>query len=48
VPASAVRTLILRAVGDSTRSTVPWTVPEGVRAIRVRPSGVTLYGASPS
>ena len=48
VPASAVRTLISRAVGDSSRSTVPWTVPEGVRAVRVRPTGVTLYGASPS
>jgi hypothetical protein len=48
VPASAVRTLISRAVDDSTRSTVPWNVPAGVRAVRVRPTGVTLYGASPS
>ena len=48
VPASAVRTLIARAVGDSTRGTVPWHVPAGVRAVRVRPTGVTLYGASPS
>ena len=48
VPASAVRTLIGRAVGDSTRGTVPWTVPAGVRAVRVRPAGVTLYGAPPS
>jgi hypothetical protein len=48
VPASAVRTLVSRAVGDSTRSTVPWKVPAGVRAVRVRPTGVTLYGAPPS
>jgi hypothetical protein len=48
VPASAVRTLISRTVGDSTRSTVPWKLPEGVRAVRVRPTGVTLYGAAPS
>ena len=48
VPASSVRTLISRAVGDSTRGTVPWKVPAGVRAVRVRPTGVTLYGAPPS
>jgi hypothetical protein len=48
VPASAVRTLIARTGGDSTRSTVPWKVPQGVRAVRVRPTGVTLYGAAPS
>jgi hypothetical protein len=48
VPASAVRTLVSRAVGDSTRSTVPWKVPAGVRAVRVRRTGVTLYGAPPS
>jgi hypothetical protein len=48
VPASAVRTLVSRALGDSTRSTVPWKVPAGVRAVRVRPTGATLYGASRS
>ncbi|HKT60235.1 MAG TPA: hypothetical protein VJQ46_09300 [Gemmatimonadales bacterium] len=48
VPAPAVRRLVSRAVGDSTRGTVPWQVPAGVRAIRVRPAGVTLYGAPPS
>ena len=25
--------------------TVPWTVPAGIRAIRIRPGGATLYGA---
>jgi len=40
--------LISRTVGDTTRGTVPWKVPDGVRAVRVRPTGVTLYGASPS
>jgi hypothetical protein len=45
VPASAVRTLVSRALGDSARTTVPWKVPAGVRAVRVRPAGVTLYGA---
>jgi hypothetical protein len=48
VPASTVRALISRTVGDTTRGTVPWKVPDGVRAVRVRPTGVTLYGASPS
>jgi hypothetical protein len=45
VPASAVPTLVSRALGDSTRRTVPWKVPPGVRAVRVRPGGATLYGA---
>jgi hypothetical protein len=48
VPASAVRRLISRAVGDSTRTTVPWTEPAGVRGGRVHRTGVTLYGASSS
>jgi hypothetical protein len=46
VPASAVRTLVSRALGDSTRHTVPWAVPAGVRAVRVRPGGAVLYGAT--
>ncbi|MGH7513165.1 MAG: hypothetical protein ACREOQ_09605, partial [Gemmatimonadales bacterium] len=45
VPASTVRTLVSLTLGDSTRSTVPWKVPAGVRAVRVRPTGATLYGA---
>jgi hypothetical protein len=45
VPASAVRTLVSRALGDSTRGTVPWKVPAGVRAVRIRPAGAILYGA---
>ena len=45
VPASAVRTLVSRALGDSTRHTVPWKVPPGVRAVRIRPGGAILYGA---
>ena len=45
VPASAVRTLVSRALGDSTRGTVPWKVPAGVRAVRIRPGGAILYGA---
>jgi hypothetical protein len=45
VPASAVRTIISRALGDSSRGTVPWKVPAGVRDVRIRPSGATLYGA---
>jgi hypothetical protein len=45
VPASAVQRLVSRALGDSTRRTVPWKVPAGVRAVRIRPGGATLYGA---
>jgi hypothetical protein len=45
VPADVVPQLVSRALGDSTRKTVPLRVPAGVRDIRIRPSGATLYGA---
>lgn len=45
VPASAVERLVSRAIGDSTRHTVPWKVPAGVRAIRIRSGAAVLYGA---
>jgi hypothetical protein len=45
VPASAVKRMISRTLNDPTRETVPWKVPEGIRAVRVRPGGATLYGA---
>jgi hypothetical protein len=37
-----------RALGDSSRKSVPVKVPEGIRSIRVRPGAATLYGATPS
>jgi hypothetical protein len=46
-PGPAVPHVVERVLGAS-RTTVPWTVPAGVRAIRVRPGGATLYGAPPS
>jgi hypothetical protein len=46
VPADAVRPLIARAFGDSGRRTVPVRIPDGVRQVRVRPGGATLYGAA--
>jgi hypothetical protein len=45
VPASAVPRLVSSALGDSTRRTVPWKVPAGVRAVRIRTGGATFYGA---
>jgi hypothetical protein len=45
LPAPAVSRLVSRALDDPDRETVPWTVPPGVRAIRIRPGGATLYGA---
>lgn len=45
VPAPAVPKLVSRALGDSTRRTVPWKVPAGVRAVRLRPGAAILYGA---
>jgi hypothetical protein len=46
VPADAVRPLIGRAFGDSSRRTVPVRIPAGVRQVRIRPGGATLYGAA--
>ncbi len=48
LPADAVPRLLARAFGDSTRRDVRVRIPQGVRAIRVRPTGATLYGASRS
>jgi hypothetical protein len=45
VPADVVPRLVSRALGDSTRQTVPLRLPAGVRDIRIRPAGATLYGA---
>jgi len=45
IPRDAVPKLVSRALGDSTRSTVPIRIPSGVREIRIRPSGATLFGA---
>jgi hypothetical protein len=45
LPRPAVSRLVSRALDDPRRETVPWTVPPGIRAIRVRPEGATLYGA---
>lgn len=48
LPADAVPHLLARAFGDSTRRDVRVRIPQGIRAIRVRPTGATLYGASRS
>jgi hypothetical protein len=45
VPRDAVPSLISKALGDSSRRTVPIRIPAGVREIRIRPSGATLVGA---
>jgi hypothetical protein len=45
IPRDAVPKLIARAFGDSTRRAVPVRIPPGIREIRVRPSGATLFGA---
>jgi hypothetical protein len=47
VPGSAIPTLLGRAFGDSARRGVSIALPAGVRDLRIRPSGVTLYGAPP-
>ena len=45
IPRDAVPKLVSRALGDSSRSTVPIRIPAGIRDIRIRPSGATLVGA---
>lgn len=44
LPRDAVPKLVAKAFGDTTRRTIPVRVPAGVREIRVRPSGATLFG----
>jgi hypothetical protein len=48
VPDAMVPSLVGLALGDTGRKTVPVKVPIGIRAIRVRPGGATLYGATRS
>jgi hypothetical protein len=48
VPDEMVPRLVGQALGVPGRTTVPVKVPEGVRAIRVRPGGAVLYGATRS
>jgi hypothetical protein len=47
LPRDAVSKLVSKALGDPSRKTVPVRIPAGVRQIRLRPSGATLYGAPP-
>lgn len=44
IPRDAVPKIVSRALGDSSRSSVPIRIPAGVREIRIRPSGATLIG----
>jgi hypothetical protein len=44
IPRDAVSKLVSRALGDSTRNTVPVRIPAGIREIKIRPSGATLFG----
>jgi hypothetical protein len=45
LPAPVVKRMVARALDDPSRETIPWRVPAGIRGVRVRPGGVTLYGA---
>jgi hypothetical protein len=46
LPRDAVAKLVAKALGDANRRTVPVRIPDGIREIRVRPSGMTLFGAA--
>lgn len=45
LPAPVVKRMVGRALDDPSRETIPWRVPAGIRGVRVRTGGVTLYGA---
>jgi hypothetical protein len=47
LPRDAVPKLVSKALGDPARHTVPVRIPAGIREIRLRPSGATLYGTPP-
>jgi hypothetical protein len=44
IPQDLAPVLVARALGDSTRQTVPLRIPAGVRRVRIDPRGVVLYG----
>ena len=44
IPRDAVPKLMAKAFGDSGRRSITVRIPEGIREIRVRPSGATLFG----
>jgi hypothetical protein len=48
IPDEMVPRLVGQALGDPRRTAVPVKVPQGVREIRIRPGGATLYGAKGS
>jgi hypothetical protein len=41
-----VSKLVSRALGDSARKTVPVKIPAGIREIKIRPAGATLFGGA--
>lgn len=44
IPRDAVPKLMAKAFGDTSKRAIPVRIPAGVREIRVRPSGATLFG----
>jgi hypothetical protein len=48
LPRDAVPKLVSKALGDPERKTVPVRIPAGIKEIRLRPSGATLFGAPPA
>jgi hypothetical protein len=44
IPGDAVPKLVAKALGDSTKRTIPIRIPAGIRKIRIESSGATLFG----
>lgn len=47
-PRDVVPRLVQRAIGGNGSSAIPFSIPPGISGLRVRPSGVTLYGVVPA
>jgi hypothetical protein len=48
LPRDAISKLVSKALGEPSRHTVPVRIPAGIRQIRLRPTGATLFGAPPA
>ncbi len=47
-PRDMVPRLVQRAIGGNGSAAIPFTIPAGISGLRIRPSGVTLYGGAPA
>lgn len=46
-PSEMIPPLLERALGTPRSAVLPFVIPDGIGGVRIRPGGVTLYGAKP-